>query len=204
MTSQFGRILVASQIEEAIQATLQKWLPTFLREIEDQLGITQGSLPHPQNYTNRNSFDAQPGEKIPKIVIISPGLEGAPTRTGSTYRASWRVGVGVADGAKTERVANMRIKAYGAAIRDILIKKQNLDGNLPGIAQIVWLNETYDDLPIPDQLQLYKAASLFFTVDVENVSTRSAGPLEPATNTDVLPDYSEVETVIIELDKTEV
>src|SRR5215831_3665108 len=124
----FQQILVASQIEEAVIHTLQMWFPTYIAEVARQLGISHNSLPQPQNYTNRNSFDTEKGEKVPKIVVLAPGLMGAPMQQGGgTYAATWRLGVGVAASGKDEQSANLRVKSYAAMARAILLQQQNLD-----------------------------------------------------------------------------
>lgn len=199
-TSVFERILVASQVEEAVINTLQKWFPTYLREIERQTGLMVGTLPPPRNYTNRNSFDAEVGEKdLPKVVVISPGLLDAPLAIGQgRYRAIWRLGVGVAISASDEPTANMLVKSFGAAVRAILLQQQNLDGSVSAIANVTWIDESYEDLPIPDQIMLYKAAAVYFVIDVEDVVTRRVGPDEPTVPPLV---YGEVQEVDITLDK---
>ena len=194
----FQRILVASQIEEAFTQTLQKWYPTYLAEIERQLGVRTHTLPPPQNYTNRNSFDDVVGEKIPKVVVLSAGIDSTPRTNGyRQYQATWRIGVGVATGAKDEETGNMMVKAYAAATRALLLQNQALNG-LPGIVEIRWAAESYDDLQISAQHMLYKAASLYFLVDVENVVTARGGPDEP-TLTDP-GDYPEVLDVEVEVE----
>src|SRR5215813_13320249 len=107
----FGPMLSASQIEESVERSLRYWFPTYLAEMERILGLRRGTLPNPKNCTSRNSFDAAQGEPTPKIVVISTGVDGEPTKDPQTYRAFWRVGVGVAVGAKTEEVCNVHLKA---------------------------------------------------------------------------------------------
>lgn len=196
--SVFSNILVASQIEEAAIVTLHKWFPTYLREIERQIGIDKDTLRNPHNYTNRNSFDTLPGEELPKVVVIAPGTVGTPDKQGnSQYRALWSLGVGVATAAKDEILANMYVKCYGAAVRAIIEQNARLESDL-AIAEIHWVSETYPDLPITDQLQLYKAANVEFVVDIDNVVTRWAGPSEPTEQ----PEYTGiVEKVIVQLNK---
>jgi hypothetical protein len=202
ISSVFGRIVTASQIEEAFILTLKQWFPTYLSEMERQLNMSVNSLPHPQNYTNRNSFDAEKAEEIPKVVVISPGLEGAPILVGSkTYRASWRVGVGVATAASEEEMANKMMKAYAGATRAIIL--QQLSRDTVPIAQVEWVLETYDDLPIPGQIQQYKAASLFFVVDVETVVSKGRGPDVPIIGS-TAPEYTTANNVIIDLQKVKV
>src|SRR3954464_12417473 len=89
----FLRMLSPSQLEEAALAVVQEWMPEYLTEMEKQLGWAAGSLPVPQNYDNRNSFDAEAGEALPKVIAISPGLSGRPVMAGGNkYRATWQLG----------------------------------------------------------------------------------------------------------------
>jgi hypothetical protein len=193
-------MLSASQIEEAVTATLQKWFPTYLAEIARQLGVSKNLFPHPENYTTRNSFEAEPGEKIPKVVVISPGWMSPPVKTGDgSYRVVWRLGVGVATGAKDEQSANLRVKGYGAAVRAMLAQQADLGGEIYGIREIYPIEETYVNLPITNQHQLYKAASLWFSVDIQDIMNQWAGPDTPIITAP--PDYPEVEEVIIEIDQ---
>jgi hypothetical protein len=201
VSSVFGNITIASQLEEAVIDTLQYWFPTYLAEIARQLGISPNSLPHPVNYTNRNSFDSEIGEQIPKVVVIAPGLFNPPIHDGvGLYRASWRIGVGVATAAKDEQSSNMRVKAYAGAVRAILLQNMDLGlGESPSfsVVEIVWVDESYDDLPIPNQLMLYKASASWFVVDVNNVVKRWGGPDEPTVKAP--PAYTTVEKVIIDV-----
>jgi len=194
MSSVFGAMLSASQIEDAVTATLQKWYPTYLAEQARRLSISPNSLPAPQNYTNRNSFDAEQGEKIPKVVVIAPGIIEVPLHDGAGfYRAVWRVGVGIATAAKDEQSSNMLVKAYGAATRGLVMNKTAHEARKNGvtITTVRWIEEEYPDIPIPSQHMLYKAASLYFAMDVDNVASRFGGPDEPGD----LIDFGLVEEV---------
>lgn len=195
----FNTILVASQLEEATLETLQRWIPTYLREVERQLGVVINSTPVPALFTNRNSFDVLPGEKFPKVCAISPGLENTPTMNGTgQYRATWRMGVGAAIAADTEPQGNQWAKIYGAAIRAIMLNYPSLGG----LAEAVrWEDELYEDLAIPNQNQLFKTAGVYFTIDCNNVATRWSGPETPDEEPYA---YGIVEKVIIDLEKVDV
>jgi len=192
----FNRMLSASQIEEAAIQLMGIWMPTYLRAVEQQLGLETNSTPHPEFISNRNSFDYIPGEKYPKLVAISPGLAGGPVADGAgQYRAAWRLGVGAVLAAKDEALANLQVKTYGTAIRQLFIDKQSLGG----IAQAIrWEDEEYPDLPIANQNMLFKAAAVYFTVDCNNVATKWSGPDIPDDDPYV---YGQVEHVVIELEK---
>ena len=193
----FNRMLSASTIEETVTASLKLWFPTYLRELERQMNLPKSTFEPPENYSDRNSFDAEAAEELPKVVVIAPGTIGAPRKAGDDrYAATWRVGIGVAIGAKTETRGNMLVKGYGAAVRAIMLQNSGL-GEIGGI-DITWAEESYDDLPIPDVIQLIKAASLYFDVQITDIVTRGSGPAVPDQP---LYDYGEVEEVDIDIEK---
>lgn len=194
----FDNIFIPQQqLEAPTVALLQKWFSTFLRQIETQLNLTQDSIKVPlaKNYTSRNKFDALAGEDTPKVVVVSPGIIGSPMMSGNRQiRATWRLGIGVACVATTEELAKLHGDIYGAAVREIMLKKGG--GALGG--HIHWLDEQYTDLPISQQLQQYRAAAIWFSVDIENVATKRGGPDIP----DADPyEYHTADVVDIELDK---
>lgn len=174
----FGKIVIAAEIEQDVTLCLQKWFPTYIRQVEAQAGLPVGVIPPPANYTNRNSFDAIAGELLPKCVVISPGLADTPLRDGrGWYRAQWQVGVGVATAQPTEEAAMMHADIYGGAARALILQQVCGDSDL--INDVQYVNESYEDLPIVNQVQLYRSASIFFIVDVDDVVNRWKGPEVP-------------------------
>lgn len=172
----FGRMYSSGSLVADVTTTLRKWLATYIKEAEDQAGLPVGGLTVPTNFTSRNKYETIPGEELPKCVVIVPGLMGPPIKTGTKqYRGTWRLGVGIATAAETEQDADTHAKVYGAAVRGIILHKQGEFGG----TNTVWLDEAYDDLPIRDQTKLYRAAALWFGVDIENIVTRKPGPLTP-------------------------
>lgn len=197
---QFGPIVTKYQIEKAVLRTLKNWYPTYLAELERQLDFSKGFLIHPQNFTNRNSFDAQMGEKTPKIVVIAPGTEGQPTKNASSWSSTWRIGVGIAIGSKTEEDADRILAAYQGATRAILLHKvQTLaDMGLPTVEAVRWLGESSDDLDdLTNQHVLYKAGTSLFSIDINTTVARYGGPVEPDLDP---PGYGTADTVIINLE----
>lgn len=192
----FKNILVASALEEGAIKTLVEYYPTYIRHLEQELGLPVGNIPPPVHYSNRNSFDLLPGERFPKVVVISPGLVDTPTRKGDgQYRASWRLGIGIANPHSDETVANMRIKIYSACARAIIEHNQRI---VEQVAETHWVDETYDDLAIVNQNQLCKGAAVYFTVDCEDVVTKWAGPDVPDDEPYV---FGIVEDIIIDIAK---
>ena len=191
----FGRMLSASQIEEAVVAAMKKWYPTYLREQENQMELPEFTLPIPQNYSDRNKFDMEAPEELPKIVVIAPGTVGAPRKGGGgIYSAVWRLGVGIAIGADNEVDANRLVKAFGAATRGLMMQSSEL-GPL-GAIDIEWTDELYEDLPVPNAVQLVKAASLYFNIDFHDVITRGHGPLVPDSQPYTIPEFETADVTL--------
>jgi hypothetical protein len=195
-TSVFGDIFVASELEEATINLLKDWFPTYLRELELRTGTPVGVLVPPRVYTNRNDFETIEGDNMPLCVVMSPGLLDEPyTRESGKYTGRWAIGVGIAIAADTETKANRLCRTYAAAIRAIMMQHQDINGLA---IRVDWIDENYDDLPsIDNQLQQYRAAGLYFGVEVEYAIDKWAGPAEP----DQDPYYvnGDVQTVIIDV-----
>jgi hypothetical protein len=167
-------------LAESVIATLKLWMPTYLQEIELQRGTERGAIPVPRVYTTRNEFTTFPEDIIPLVIVISPGLEpGSLKHNGEgKYRAWWGIGVGVLAAANTEANSDRIAKIYGAAVRAILLQNQELDEQweYSGVEPI---DESYTDVPDPEQEKTMRSARLVFRVGVEQVVSKWAGPPHP-------------------------
>ena len=206
--TKFGRMVSASQIEANAIIVLKKWFPTYLNEQERQLGMRLNTFPNPTNYTVRNSFDTLEGEPLPKVVAISPGMIGTPLKYGrGQYRGLWSLDIGVAISAKDEETSNRATKAFGSAVRGIIVQKmiyecRAMTPSLP-VCNVTWIGERYDDLPIPNQIMLFKGATVNFQIDIEDIVNSWGGPPIPIQPTGD-PNWGQVETVDIEIDEIEI
>ena len=202
-SSVFGNFFSGHQLEEAVTNTLQKWYPTYLKEAERQYGFQPQTLKIPplDAYTTRNTFEFLSSEDFPKVVVISPGTVGTSVLTGSkTYRAIWRLGVGIALAADTEEFANQQARATGAATRALILQKSSLDGSIKGIVDVSSDGESYDDIPVQGtKLQLFKSVAMYFMFDIENIVRKYGGPSQP--DLDPNRQWPIAETVDVELEK---
>lgn len=175
----FTPIFISQELENTTKLLLQEWFPTFIVETCDQHNIDPADIkiPEARNYSSRSKYDdTLPGEAFPRVVVISPGIMGAPKMDGGRqYRAIWRLGIGVATVATSEETAKLHGDIYAAAAREIMIKYGGgaLNGN------IVWLDEQYADLPGSDTIQQARAVALWFSVDINNVASKRGGPTIP-------------------------
>lgn len=201
--SVFGDIKTGDDVEDAVEATLRLWFRTYLNEIELQKGVPSLNLPAPRSYTNHNEFTTFPEDQLPQCVIISPGMAGPPKMEGDgTFRAFWRLGIGVVNSAKDAASTNRNSKWYAAAVRAIILQHRSLGGIAQGVK---WELESYEEGPVESERTL-AVASCEFIVEVEGVVDSGQGPAVPEPpDPDDLPgsDWPLVETTGLEVKKKE-
>ena len=169
----FGRILTGEQVEDAVVATLQLWMETYLAEVERQTSRPLRSLPLPRSYQVAQEFMKWPEEIIPAVVVVSPGTDGDPVMRGDgRYEATWTVGVAIVVAAATRNDTHSLAMAYSAAVRAALTQRPSLGGFAAGTT---WGGESYDDLPSEDARSL-QAGYQIFNVTVEDVMNARGGP----------------------------
>jgi hypothetical protein len=201
--STFKTIISSVELERSVIETLQAWLPTYLREVERQMGRTMGQIPPPRSYSTATTFESENYDQMPAILVVSPGLFEEPESDGDgTYAAVWSIGVAAIVAAKDEVTTREVARIYGAAIRAIMLHHQ-IYGSLKLGAGTTWLDESYDDIPELASRSL-QAAQLIFTIRVDDVVTKWAGPLEPP-DPDTQPgaDWPTVETVEVNVEQTD-
>lgn len=177
----FGNIVPGVLLENAVMEIIHSWMPTYLQELERQLGWERGRIPSPRYYTTRNEFDSFPEDKMPMCVVVSPGLADPPTREGDgTYSADWAIGVGFAAQAKDADSSHAMATIYAAAGRALLLQHTSLGGVAHGIE---WIDESYDDL-VTEENRTIRAAYNIYRVSIWDVVKKGAGPVAPTTPPD--------------------
>lgn len=192
----FGPIRTAAVAEQAVTATLQRWMPTYVAELERQNGLAAGSIPAVRGWTLTNQFDQSQSDQTPTIIVISPGSEGTPVRSGEgAITVVWRVEVAVIANGRDRASSNLFAKVYAAAIRAIVVQQPSLGGVA---AASVYAGESFTDAPA-DYLPVGAVAVVEFAVTVTEAVNRKLGPLDPdSTDTD----WPEVETVNVEVQRS--
>lgn len=201
MTDQFGEIFVSAKLEQTIIDTLKRWFPTYLQEIELQLGRTRGQIPAPKSWAVRNRFDKMPENQMPGIVVFIPGLDDVPTMEGDgTIMATWRVGIAGIVYTSEPNTTNLVAKIYGAVIRGIMEQK---GGEAKVFSGIKLVDETYAEVPQLEDDGMMGVVALYFRVSVDQVVNKYLGPASPIPDPDTQPgaQYPLVEKVIIEMEK---
>lgn len=189
----FGDFFLPSDLIGNANALLQKWFPPYLAKLEKRTGLPAGSLKIPTNYSDRTSIDTIPGEALPKVIVLSPGVAHPPTKSGrGIYRGTWRLGVGVTIVGETELEAYVLSTLYGVAIRLIFVHHPSILGS---VQNLNYVDESYDAIPTAAENQRYRGAAVWFEVDIDNVVQIARGPQDPAIG------YGIAEKVEVQVDK---
>lgn len=183
-TNIFGNIVRRDQVEQGVLDTVEKWIDTYLCEVERNAGLTVRSLPRPKSFERENSFNLEPDDQLPAIKIVSPGTGSKPIKASrGQYRSYWNISVTVVAVSTPDSVRDLA-GYYVAAIRTLLLQHQDLGGIGAGID---WTGDKYDDEPDPFR-RTVASGSVQLEVEVDNVLTSAAGPVTPNPIPDPTPE----------------
>ena len=123
----YGPIFGGHSVQEAFYNTMQKWLPSYIAEINRKLGSEV--LREPFEYRHRPDFRTLPKNVSAAILVIVPHTIGTPQVYQGFVRANWRVEVmvyvyGTKDWQETEALTS----AYAAAVRTAMVQHRGLEG----------------------------------------------------------------------------
>jgi hypothetical protein len=195
----FGQIVVHTQVEKAMLALLEEWLPTYLAEVERQNDIEPCSIARPKSYATSVEADLNPAERMPAIIAVSPGTTGEPTREGDQWDAWFQITVVALVMTPEEMSTRDMCGFYAAAIRSLVLQHASLGSDL--VVGTVWDGEEYQGEPGDQRNRTRGAALVHFRVKIGNLVDRSRGPLIADVDNpcDPVPEISTVQTVEIDV-----
>jgi len=123
----YGPVYGGHSVQEAMYATLEKWLPSYIEETNRQLG--QKVLEIPTEYRFRPDYRTLPKSSTAAILIDVTGTSGTPQVYQEFIRANWKARVmvfvyGTKDWQETQALTN----AYAACVRAAIIQHRGLEG----------------------------------------------------------------------------
>lgn len=181
----FGRLVAASDVEAGVVSQLRKWLTTYLAEVDRQQRQDVGTLPQARSYTISSDAERMPEDQTPAVGVVSPGTSDPPRPDGmGSFVARWQIDVWAQLSARGNTYALRLARLYALALRGVLVQQQMLDGL--DVRRIDWLGERYDELDSIDDRTVC-VARVSLAVEVCDVTTRHAGPLEPLLPPEAVP-----------------
>lgn len=123
---------------------LVDWMPDYLQQVWLQNGPGVSRLPEPKSWNVREEADRWSEDMLPSGVIVCPGLESAPVRSGDGWwSAPYRIGVVVFCSGNSEHSVRQNASIYAAAVRAILLQQRDS----VVFASVKWDGEHFTDGP---------------------------------------------------------
>lgn len=193
----FGASLDSEDVEQAMIAHLQKWMPTYIAEVRRQKD-PEGKR-WPKGVPGIRSYDIDvtelaahkwPESQLPCVIVGSPGEDDDP-RVEGDRRVTAFYGVTilcVASGGGKDPEANSKALArlYGSAARMAIMQHPDLGEFANGVGMRAERNDTISR-GVEASRSLAGSARAY-VVEVENVVDVGAGPLEPLEDPETPPE----------------
>lgn len=196
-TNRYGPGVSWRDVRRWTIAGIGLWFPAYLRDAERHEGLTPGYCQLPvafrEDFPQETAAEAvtevtkHPEQRLPLILVIIPGMAGAPERQGDrTFNAPWEIVLlGLVHG-KTEADAELIASCYGLALCQMVIQQagawadlDQYEGPPMAVESVEWAEPALDFIAIEaTRRRSVVAARATFTVVFRNSAT-SQGPQNP-------------------------
>jgi hypothetical protein len=171
----YGPLFGGHSVQEAFYRTLETWLPSYIAEVNRQLGGK--ILDVPFEYRHRPDYRTLPRNAGAAILVEVPHTVGEPHISQNFIRANWRVEVTVyVYGTKDWQETQALTSAYAACVRAAIIQHRGLGGFAE---TTIWDGEEYLEGE-HSATRTTGIAHLNFSVTVGNVMDMMGGVPLPA------------------------
>lgn len=183
MTAQadFGPLVVETDIDLAVIATLALWLPTYMAQVERERSLPNGFLMRPSKSSYRHTVSDDEeflDGSLPAILVSTASTNGEPDMlgTGMVY-ADYRLTVSNVVRGRTPSETKIVAALFGGCVRRALLHHQSLDGFA---ADTRWIGSTPISVPdSTDEGRWLFAQRNDFVVSVDDVVQAGVGPNLP-------------------------
>jgi hypothetical protein len=190
----FGTHVDAAYVEDDVKSHLETWLPTYLAQIAQDLGLPRNTWFRQDgtvvgSWTFSTEFTVEQATALPAILILNSGLAGPPVMEGDgTYRATWVIGIGglVQAGGDNPVLNTSRLaKRFASAVKLSMLQAAWDSPYLEGIS---WDDEGYDDASTGERS--LGSFRLVFGIEYSNVLNANLGTGNPIPVPDPTPGNS--------------
>lgn len=185
----YGPLVLGTDVEDAVKATLQEWMPDYLAWVSRHIG-KPGFLRPPGSFEVTSDWEHFPEEKLPAILIVCAEAVNPEKDGRKEYRATWTLRVGAFVSARDRTSSERLAKYYAGVIREII----NAKGSLGQVGWAsTWKGERYVPEVTARAQRTISSAEVRFDVQARHVSSWLIGPsvpspvVEPAVEAPALP-----------------
>lgn len=195
----FGLIISAPIVREAVEAFIKPWVPAYLHEVARQMG-RDTVPPTIRSWVPATEIESFPSDQLPLGIVLVPGLAETPVKKSTGYNTSWVLNVAVVVNGQDRPGVLALAGLYAAAIRALLIQHPSMGGLAVGYT---WLDERYEELS-PDGERTMAACQVIGVLHVDRVVQVDRGPLvvppDPALRPDDWPTATTADATVHHLD----
>lgn len=199
VTPAFGPLQGQHSVEEACVATVEKWMVTYIREVERQNGVKAGVIEPPATIYGAVDVSEWDDQHMPCAIVAVDPPEGPPVKTASEgYTVGYRVTFAVvsqSSGRSEDAVDTARHLASLYAIALMGAVSQQLADDHPGLVDDVrMVAAPYPMLQDPDERLIY-TGQVSFDVFVSPLVKDTIGPNDPIPDGHTpIPDFQVTST----------
>jgi hypothetical protein len=203
--AEFGPLVTTVDVDEAVIATLQEWLPTYLDQIEIERELGAGYLPRPKLEAYANTLDSAEflDHTLPAVIVTTAATANPPEITNDfSYITNWKMTVSCILRGRGTRPAEARRNAalFEGSVRRLLIQQGAIEAIQSKRCR--WMSSNVAPLPDATGKGRYLAAGISQWVVFGDVaaSWSGGGPLIP--NATPYSDLAEVVQVSTDVEGT--
>lgn len=120
--SDWGPLVVSTDVDEAILATFREWLPTYLKYLSTERNLGY-QLAQPKAYTNYIDLDELMDNQLPAIVVTTADTRKTVGGPNSTIQAVWNVNVSAIVRGRKPPETKVTAALFEGAIRRCFLQK---------------------------------------------------------------------------------
>lgn len=171
--AEFGPLVVETDVDVAVLATLKSWLPTYLAHARGER-VLPIRLKRPASYANTLDDDEFVDHTLPAIVVTTAATSDVQQDGDGFYLANWHVIVTAIVRGRTPPETRAIAALFGGCVRDVLTDRPTLNGFA---AATKFTAGNVAPVADPTEAGRYLCAGINqFTVSVDDILREAAGP----------------------------
>jgi hypothetical protein len=126
----FGELVVETDVDDAVIATLKMWLPTYMTQLELERGLDYRlARPRQESYANAIGDDEFLDHALPAVIVTTAQTDGMPDiMSDGSHIASWSVRVSCIVRGPTAAQTRYNASLTSGSVRRALVQHSSLDG----------------------------------------------------------------------------
>ena len=131
--AEFGPLVVATDIDDAVIGVVQKWINTYLSQVELERGLGDETLkrPRPANIINALSVVEFMDNALPAVVVNTTNTTATPiVMAGGDTSVFWRATISCVVRGKTQPATKVLASLYEGSVRRLMLQQAQKEHGL--------------------------------------------------------------------------